>query len=270
MEGTSKHPEIGFPSPLLGARNLRLEVLHLGGGLIAIDKPAGIIAAPHPWHRGVPSLSVALDRQLAARKPELERLGLGPKNSVEAVYHMDPDIAGVCVLALDEQSAARARNDFGSTLWKLRFELLAIGGPESGEAECSLPVARHRELPLALVSSTTGKKTSTRFRRLEQIGKYALWEAHTDYYRPGQMPLHASETGIRIVGERTYSREDCLYLSKVKRGWEGDRETETPMYNATHAWLAEVTLADGTHICAPPPPRLASALKQLRRHAGGR
>lgn len=263
--GTEKPSALGFPAPLLGDENLRLKVLYMDGELLALERGPNLLCGPHPWHGELPVIALALNEQLAASKPEMLRLGLSPKKPAEPVFHVDPGIAGVAIFALGAKAANKARNAFGSCQWKMTFKFLAVGGPAEDEATCDLPVARHSNLPMALVSATSGKKTETNFRRLEKIGKYSLWEASTRYYRADQLPVHASELGILIVGERFYGRSQPIYLSQLKRKWEGDPETEQPLYDAPAAWLESIELENGTRIVAEPPARLANALKQIRR-----
>ncbi|MFA5257254.1 MAG: hypothetical protein WC360_03815 [Opitutales bacterium] len=259
---------LGFPSPLLGQDNLRLRVLYNKDGLFALERPARVLNGPHPWHVNLPNIADAINEQLRNDKPEMLRLGLDPKNPVQAIFHTDPGIAGVALFASGAEATAKARNAFGSSIWRLRFEIVATGGPAEDEAECDLPVARHNNLPVALVSITTGKKTSTRFRRLERLGKFNIWEAETNYYRADQLPVHAVELGIRICGEGRYAHESPVFMSRLKRGWTGDREFELPLYEAPSAYLAELTLEDGTSIKADPPKKLANQIKQIRKRFG--
>jgi len=259
---------IGFPAPLLGKENIRLPVLYNEQNLIALQRPPHVLAGPHPWFPNLPVMALAINEQLQAGKPELLRLGLSAENPVQPIFHMDPGIAGVTLLASGNEATNRARNDFGSSLWTFRFVIVSIGGPNADEAECDLPIARHFNMPTALVSHRTGKKTSTHFHRLERIGKYNIWEATTNYYRADQLPLHALELGIRICGENHYAHEYPIFLSRIKRGWEGDTEKETPLYEAPSVYLAEITFQDGTSIKGEPPTRLANLIKQLRRYKG--
>lgn len=261
-----KNAMIGFPAPLLGKDNYRLEVIYNANGLIALNKPPSVLVGAHPWHADTPVLAEAINEQLANGKPELLRLGLKQEQPVEPIFHYDPSIAGIGILAIGPEAAAKARNSFGSFQWTLTFKLIAVGGPDTDEESCDLPVARHNKLPIALISTTTGKKTTTKFRRLERFGKYSLWEATTNYYRADQLPIHATELGIRITGDERYSHEIPIYLSRVKQHrWEGDIEEEKPMYEAPTAWLAELKLPDGTVIKTDPPKRLENVIKQLRR-----
>jgi 23S rRNA-/tRNA-specific pseudouridylate synthase len=265
-----KKPAIGFPAPLLGNENLRMDVLYNAGNLLAIDRPANILCGPHPWY-DLPVISEALNVQLEMKKPELLRLGLDPCKRAEAVFHVDPGIAGISILAIGPEAVAKARNAFGSYQWTMTFVFVAIGGPGSDEAQCDLPVARHNNLPMALVSTKTGRKTSTKFHRIEKIGGFSIWEAVTTYYRADQLPVHATELGIRIVGENVYAHEKPVRLSEIKRKWDGDRETEKPLYDAPAAYLAKVRIENGDEIVADMPKRLDNMIRQMRRYsAGGR
>ena len=176
-------------------------------------------------------------------------------------------MAGIAIFAKSPEAAAQARNAFGSTQWTLRFELIAVGGPDGDLATCDKPVARHNELPMALVSVITGKKTSTSFRRLEKMGKYSLWEATTTYYRADQLPVHAAALGIRITGEDFYARELPIYMSRIKQHhWAGDIDKEEAMYDAPTAYLAGLKLDNGDEIKAEMPRKMVNILKQLRRY----
>lgn len=258
--------KIGFPAPLFGPDNHRVEVLHNAGGLLALERPAGVVMNQHPWYPGAPVLAEALRMQLHAGKPELMRLGLRPDAQPRAVFSMDPQIAGVALLAMDEPTFERARNDYGSQLYTLRFQLVAMGGPDEDDFVCELPVAQHITRPCSLVSHQTGKKTETRFRRLERLGRWNLWEAVAIFYRPDQLALHATEAGLRIPGDDKYAHEPLIFLSQLKRKWVGDKETEPPLAYGMAAWLSDVRLEDGTEISAPMPPRLGNLLRQLRKY----
>ena len=262
----TKPLQIGFPAPLLGDENHRLQVLHLGGGLMGLERPAGVVMNPHPWYPKLPVLTDALRVQLAQEKPELMRLGLRPDMQPRAVFSMDPQIAGVAVLALDEATAEAARNRLGSQLYTLRFQFVALGGPDGDAFDCDLPLAQHFSRPYSLVSHQTGKKTLTQFRRLEQMGRWGLWEAVTQYYRPDQLALHATESGLRIPGDDKYGHEPLVFLSQVKRKWQGDKETEPPLYGSMAVWLSDVRLDDRSALSCPIPPRLGNMIRQLRKH----
>lgn len=258
--------KIGFPAPLLGRENLRLPVLLNRDNLLALNVPAGILMQVHPWHPRLPILADAVNAQLEDKKPELLRLGFKKGRMARPVFSMDPQIAGIALLAKDSASAEAYRNDYGSELFKLVFNFIGRGG-NADICDCDLPIAQHFTDRRSIVSHSTGKKTETKFERLERLGDYSLWRAETRFYRPEQLFVHALERGIAVVGDQKYTGQLPIYLSHIKRDWRGDKDKEQPLYEGPAAWLAELTLPDGETIVAEPQGRLANLLKQLRRHA---
>ena len=207
---------IGFPAPLLGERPLRTPVLFRAPGAAAVLKPPGVAWDDHPWNAGAPHLMGAWREQLAAGKPELFALGISRPASV---HYIEPEVSGVGLVAdRDSEALDVWRNAFGSERLSFVYRLLAFtaDAPEEG-GECPLPVATHRSEPRALVSHATGKKSLTTFRVVERLGKWTLWEAVTRLPRPHQVRLHASEAGIRIVGEKLYGESGDIRLSELRR-----------------------------------------------------
>ena len=268
--GESKQDFIGFPPPLLGERPLRLAVLHHGDGLLALDKPSGISAAPHPWYLDMPHLDVAINEQVQAGKPELERLGI---EGVHAVFHCEPYYSGVMLFATDSDSAEYYRNQYGSALMELTLQLICKPSEGDSERQCELPLAQHWGIQQRMVvSSATGKKAQTAFRELERIGSYALWEATLRYHRLHQILIHASEVGLPIVGDGIYAREQELLLSRIKRGYRLDGSgEERPIYDGPIIRLSQLKLTTqaGSELVidAGPEKRLEGVLKRLRQFA---
>lgn len=207
---------IGFPPPLLGDKPVRMRVLHTSPGFAAILKPPGTAWDDHLWNLGRPHVMGAMREQLAAGKPELVALGIARPASV---HYFDAETGGVGLLADRETDALdKWRNAFGSEALSFTFRMLAFtaDAPEEG-GDCPLPVAVHRTEPRALVSHNTGKKSLTKFKALEKLGMWTLWEATTTLPRPHQVRLHAAEAGIRIVGETVYSQPGDIRLSQLMR-----------------------------------------------------
>jgi 23S rRNA-/tRNA-specific pseudouridylate synthase len=122
-----------------------------------------------------------------------------------------------------------------------------------------------------LVSHRTGKKAETDFRRLQTRGRYSLWEATTSYARLHQIPIHATEVGLNIVGDRRYAREPEIYLSQLKRSFRLKRaETERSLYTGPAMFLAQIKfpLPDGGEqiVQCPAPKRFDALLKSLARY----
>jgi 23S rRNA-/tRNA-specific pseudouridylate synthase len=207
---------IGFPAPLLGEKTLRMRVVHASPGLVALLKPPGVAWDDHPWNPGRPHIMGAMREQLAAGKPELIALGIAKPASV---HYIEPEVGGVALVADREtESLDKWRNAFGSEALTFTYRMLAItaGAPAEG-GECPLPVAMHRSEARALISHVTGKKSLTKFKAVEKLGMWTMWEATTTLPRPHQVRLHAAEAGIVIVGETLYSQGGDIRLSQLMR-----------------------------------------------------
>lgn len=223
------------------------------------------------WYPRTPMLAESITYQAAQGKPELERLGVS-KNGVTAIYSMEPDLSGVALFATDPETAEFWRNSYGSDGFTLKIHFVAETASPGDEAECDLPLARHFRDKRCVVSHTTGKKTQTHFRRLEVMGRFSLWEATTHFYRMHQLPVHALEVGMTILGDTTYSSSRPLFLSELKRSYRPSKgKEETPLYEGMAMHLAELTVprpgsesGETLTIRAPYLSRFEVLLKRLR------
>lgn len=245
--------EIGFPPPLLGRAAVRLPVLGSGSGWLLLAKPAGVLVDPLPGRSGIPALTTALRAQWQAGKPEL--LGLGIE-CVRGVYPLDEEITGPVLLALQEGCAAALRNAHGSGSFRFTFRLVVMGDGCGDERVCDAPVTYDSRRGMGIVSARRGKKARTDFRVVAREGEYTLLEARTDYYRYGQVRLHARELAIRVVGDEGMGGVPAPAASVVinRRRWNGRNE---PYYRLPMVWLhgLEFPLEEGGKgggVFAPP------------------
>lgn len=249
-------------------RPLRLPVLWRHELGFALNMPPGIQILPDNWYPATPLLAESINYQAAQGKPELRRLGVTAAG-VTAAYTMEPEISGVALFAFGPEGGEFWRNAYGSEMFTLRFEFIAERAPDVEELNCDLPIARHSTEKRVLVSHRTGKKTQTRFRRLERLGRFSRWEASTSFYRMHQLPIHAREAGLSVLGDELYGDSQPLYLSSIKRGFRTSKsKEEAPLYEGCPIHLDElvVPLPDGgsTTIKAPLPNRYEVLLKRLR------
>jgi 23S rRNA pseudouridine955/2504/2580 synthase/23S rRNA pseudouridine1911/1915/1917 synthase len=118
-----------------------------------------------------------------------------------------------------------------------------------------------------LVSHTTGKKTSTAFELVDQVGFCQHWQARATYPRRHQILLHAYESGLPVVGDRIYAKDPLPLLSDFKRSYQTKYdEEERPLYDGPAVFLKELRFADGRVVECPNPPRWSGLLKQLKMH----
>ncbi len=255
---------ISFPPGYLGSQPVKFPLLVNDERMFAINKPAGISSAQHDWTLGTPDVSMALRRELLNGKPQLARLGI---SGLYRIFNLDAELSGVLLFAKDERNEELLKNASGSDMLTYRFHLLAYTETPEREFMCDLPLARHFNDRRMIVSHKTGKKTETRFRFLRPYGRYQLWEAETTTLRVHQVRIHAAERGLQVVGETLYSDGGQIYLSRLKRDYQGDGDREQPLYKALCIHLVEVGInVEGESfapVTAPLPSRFATLLKRL-------
>jgi len=258
-------PMVGFPPGLLGAQPLRLRVVHHEDGLLALEKPPGVLIEPDPFWPEVPDIVSGLRQQAAQGKPELAAYAL---DKPRAVYDLDPDIAGLALIGTHADAATRLRDAYGSRLWQFTFRLLAEeteDAREHGHAfTCDLPLLRDREgLPRMQVSHRHGKKSATAFSREATLpGGLSLWRAQTDYPRLLQVRTHAMERGLRIVGDAPHQGRPPLTAGDINPRLRGAGR-EKVYYAPPCLWLAQVDTGRAT-LQAPLPHGLTVLLKKLQ------
>lgn len=264
-------PRLGFPPPLLSDRPVRLPIIWDHPLGFALEKPPGIQILGDNWFPRVPALTEAINFQARQGKGELERLGIG-RAGARSIYSMEPDMSGIALFAKLPKTGIEWANRYGSEKFELRIRFVSALTPEATVLACDLPIARHFTEPRMVISNRTGKKSFTAFRRLKRFGRYSLWEASTPFYRVHQVPLHAFEVGLGVVGDRLYGDHPEIYLSQIKRHFvHKEGAEEASLYPGMAMYIAAVTFpasdAETVTIEAPPPKPFAVLLRQLERFA---
>ncbi len=204
-----------------------------------------------------------MERQAREGKPELAPYGI---EKAKAVYALDPDIGGVQLFAVRQDSLDQLRNAYGSRQLVFHFRLLCEGDTGPEERICELPVAPHFTEERAVISHKTGRKITTRFRLRSRCSRWSYWEAETDYLRPHHLRIHASEVGLRLVGETLYTDVPAIKLSDLKRNYRPEAK-ERPIYEGPVIFLQSLKSKDPSiglpQLESDPPSSMAVLFKKL-------
>lgn len=202
---------ITFPPGAIADEPLRIPLLWDSGAALALAKPAGIAALQDSRiGGGARSILADINKRAAEGAPQFERLGI---RSLFAVNLLDREASGILLCARNQESRANLKNAMGSSQFSFRYRFLTVADTVQDEISCDLPVAVHRQKPLALVSHKTGKKSVTTFRCLERFRDCSLWESNSSYDRFHQVRLHAAEVGLPILGETVYTNKSPVPAS---------------------------------------------------------
>lgn len=231
-------------------------ILYLDDSIIAIDKPAGVLAIPDHWDPEVPVAQQMLAKEYGTLLP---------------VHRIDKDTTGVLLYART-QDAHRALNERFSTRQVEKVYLAIVSGePEHDEWEIDAPLRPDGDrMHRTVIDMSKGKPALTRFEVVERFRGFALVRALPETGRTHQIRVHLTASRLPILADALYGDAGPLMLSKLKRRWKGDAFEEKPVIARSALHASKVTFLHPTsgvrlEIEAPLPRDFRAALNQLRK-----
>ncbi len=226
-----------------------IPVLWAAGGLVAVDKPAGMPVVPGRSAEAGPALRARLEAQLGC--------------PVWVVHRLDRDTSGVLLLALDAASHRAASLAFERGTPEKRY-LALVSPPLPGpvRVDAALVPARRARMRVARPGEE-GKAAVTELAPLERLGEVGLVEARPLTGRTHQIRVHLRHAGAPLLVDPQYGRPDGV--TERDLGGSGDAVVlaRTPL----HAARLVVPAAEGlpaVDVEAPLPPDMSRALELLR------
>ncbi|MBN1335915.1 MAG: RluA family pseudouridine synthase [Deltaproteobacteria bacterium] len=161
------------PDPLLPAA-----ILLRAGGLVAVDKPAGV-------H------SQAARHRVAGTLPDLVSTRLGLRTCPEPIHRLDADTSGVMLLGTDPFVRARASEAFRQNSLHRTYLAVVDGAPSEDSGIIDLPVER--------------RPASTGWRVLARGPRASLLRLEPTTGRTHQLRIHCRQAGWPVLGDRRYA-----------------------------------------------------------------
>ncbi|MDR2806739.1 MAG: hypothetical protein LBB11_01110 [Puniceicoccales bacterium] len=191
-------------------------------------------------------------------------------HEAQRIYPLDRELSGIMLWAKDDATTSILRNSFGSNEIKFCFTIVAKTVPTlADEMTCNLPIARHNCNDGMLISNTTGKKSLTKFKKIEVTKQYTLWSAETYFLRCHQVRLHAYEQGIPIFGEDFYGQTPIPCFSDLKSSAKLNRKgIFVPLYPSLCIHLSQIDFPLENHrvfLQVPLPRKLDAMLKIIKK-----
>ena len=236
-------------------------ILYDDASLIALDKPAGLLAVPDRWDKGADNLIRMVHERISPH--------------IYNVHRLDRETSGILLCTKTRPALRQLVRDFAERRVAKRYVALVNGIPPWGETTVKLPLGPDPAHPGRVVVRTHGgKPAETRLRVVERWRSYALVEAFPQTGRTHQIRVHLASTGHPIVGDTLYGDGRGIYLSHLKRGYKHKNLPERPLIGrlALHAEALTFTHPDTsaeTTLRAPCPRDFTVAMKYLTRFDGG-
>ena len=239
-------------------RNKPFTVIYEDPYIVVLNKASGLLVAADRWDPDAPRLDTLANAQLCA---DGERL--------YAVHRIDKDTSGLVIYAKTDKAHRALSMAFEKREVHKTYYALVNGRPLWDQIEVDIPLRadgdqRHRTVQ----DRHHGKDAKTVFQNLGACGPFSWIEARPITGRTHQIRVHLTLSGITIVCDPLYGRPDSVYLSKIKRKWNGDQYDERPLLArlALHAARIQITHPETGKLMefeAPWPKDLDSTRKQL-------
>lgn len=238
-----------------------VRVLFEGAGLLAVDKPAGMLVIPGRAEGSGPSLRELLESQLGRK--------------VWVVHRLDRDTSGVVVLALEAETHRVLSMAFESGKVRKRYLALVEGRLEAPlMVDAALAPARKGRMRVARPGES-GKPSRTRLRPVELFTAASLVEAEPLTGRTHQIRVHLQSAGHPLLVDHQYGRAEPLTAAELS-GTEASSGAgedvvlaRTPLHAARLEWSA-LPGQEARVLEAPLPEDMARALALLRAVAPSR
>ena len=247
-----------------------IPVLFEDAHLLALDKPAGLLASPDHYDPQRSNLMQFLRAGIADGKPWAKERGL---THLSNAHRLDFETSGVLLLAKSKPVLVALVSLFGSGKPTVHYVALGQGVPREARFEIEAPLAPHPAKPgLVRLDLKHGKKSRTIVELIEQFRGYALLRCFPLTGRTHQIRVHVQHAGLPLVGDALYGGQPLL-LSQLKPGYRlkvGREERPLIARVALHAeqlTLPHPVSGETLTITSPWPKDLKVAVKYLRQFA---
>jgi len=234
------------------------EILHVDAEVLAVDKPAGVLAGPGTSDQaGVPELLSG-----KGGLPEDERF--------EVTHRLDEHASGVVVYARSVAGKRELRAQFADGRAQTTY-LALVSGYVQADGEIDLSLYYNKRAGLTMASERRGTPATTHYRIVERVAGNTWLECRPLCERTGQLRAHLAAIGHPLTVDLAYGGGDRVLLSDYKPGYRPSaRREERPLIDRLTLHAASVSLvhpASGAELrCEAPLPRdMRATLKQLGR-----
>ena len=223
-------------------------LLHLDAALLAVDKPAGVLA--QEGRAGGPALPELCSVLLRER---------GESDVALLVHRLDRGTTGVTVLARTRKAQAALLEEFRLGRVAKEYLALCIGEPPEDDFASDVALGADPAVPGRRRPDPRGESARTRFHVLRRLRGAALVAAFPETGRTHQIRAHLGALGLPLAGDAKYGGPRTLTLPDGRR-----LELGRPLL---HAVSLELRHPAGNRMTlrAPEPDDLAQALQFLGR-----
>ncbi len=206
-------------------QELPLTVLYQDDDLLVILKPAGMVVHPSAGHADGSLVNALLHHATG-------RSGIGGVARPGIVHRLDAGTSGVMVVAKHDVAHRGLTEQFTVHSVERRYLAVVHRVPHVDRGTIRSQLARDPDSRLRIASvESGGRRAVTHWEVMARGDRIALLECRLETGRTHQVRVHLSESGHPIVGDRTYSRRDCVAPAALRT------HVEALDHPLRHAWL---------------------------------
>ncbi len=249
-EGDAVTVEIPETEPMeLQPEAIPLDVLYEDGGIIVLNKPAGMVVHPAPGHPGG-----TLVNALLHHAPEISVSG---STRPGIVHRLDKDTSGVMVVAKTDQASQSLIDQWAQGKVRKRYLAIVAGVVAEEEAIVDVPIARHRTDRKRMGVDRDGKSAVTQLSVLERYDESSLLDIDLRTGRTHQIRVHMAYIRHPIIGDKVYGGGTSARIAQ-------ELNARRQMLHAATLGLAVPGTSETTEFQAPLPADMERVLAQLR------
>lgn len=237
-----------------------IEILYEDEGIIAVNKPAGILSIPDRFNADIPNLLHIL---------------LQSYSEIIPVHRLDKFTTGVNIFAKNADSHKHLSAQFESGTVGKYYYAIVDGVPSPEEGEINVPLAESQVRKGKMVVNKKGKPSVTLYKVMESYGRYSWIALQLLTGRMHQIRVHMHYIGHPLVVDTLYGKREAFYISdiKTKRLKIADPENQNPLLERQplHAYAIEFFNPSkdcAMRIEAPMPKDMKACINQLRKWCG--
>jgi 23S rRNA pseudouridine955/2504/2580 synthase/23S rRNA pseudouridine1911/1915/1917 synthase len=236
---------------------MKPEILYEDDAIIAVNKPAGMLAIPDRFH---------------PEKPNLQAILTQLYGKIFTIHRLDKETSGIILFAKDKEAHALLNEQFSERQVSKYYLALVTGShlPQSGNIIGDL--APDKNNPGRMKVTKKGKRSVTEFQVLEQFKMASLVEIKILTGRQHQIRVHFYSKGWPLLIDKVYGGRESLSITDIKsqRKMSITDIDQRPLMNRTslHAWKLEVIhplSKTPLSFEAPVPKDFRAVLNQLRK-----
>ncbi len=175
-------------------------VLYEDEGILAIDKPPGIVV--HPTHSHLRNTVITLLRQQRG------------EDNLTLAHRLDAETSGILLLGRHRWAARKLQTAFEKGRVDKHYLALVFGHPEEDSFRCELPLgpfSRDKFIYRQSPEADETRECETRFRVLSRGARFSLIEAELLTGRRHQIRAHLACCGFPVVGDKLYALDNRDY-----------------------------------------------------------